>query len=85
MVTDPMDAWKQTKDSAGISRKAFVAYFKGASKAYCIEVDPGSIVRVNDHVHPTDLEAGFSIPQSFRYLNDSYFRLLLKHNLELAI
>ena len=66
LESDPIDIWKKTRDKAGISDKAFMAYFDGVDIAYAIELGP-----VNRYPQPRLLSSYAEVsapPQSFVYV-----------------
>lgn len=66
LESDPIDIWKKTRDKAGISYKAFMAYFDGVDIAYAIELGP-----VNHYPQPRLLSSYAEVsapPQSFVYV-----------------
>lgn len=66
LESDPIDIWKKTRDKAGISYKAFMAYFDGVDVAYAIELGP-----VNRYPQPRLLSSYAEVsapPQSFVYV-----------------
>ncbi len=66
LESDPIDIWKKTHDKAGISYKAFMAYFDGVDVAYAIELG-----LVNRYPRPRLLSSYAEVsapPQSFVYV-----------------
>lgn len=66
LESDPIDIWKKTHDKAGISYKAFMAYFDGVNVAYAIEL--GLVKR---YPRPRLLSSYAEVsapPQSFVYV-----------------
>ncbi len=68
----PQATWRTTLHGAGISRTDFLEYFAGADKAYAIEIDPASTVRLGNEVSPQQIIRGFRVPQSFMYVSESF-------------
>lgn len=70
MVASPSATWEQSKQVAGISRKAFREYFQGKKQAYAIKIK--KIIQFGKWISPVAMDNGFKVPQSFTYVN-SYF------------
>lgn len=73
VTTDrPLNLWQVVSEHAGISRKEYDDYFRGATKAVGI-----SLGKIRKKATPIALEKlrtlieGFNPPQSFRYLCDT--------------
>ena len=66
----PTKVWDTTKDAAGISRQAFRAYFAGAKSAIAILL--GKVSPLDLAVCPTQVADGFTVPQSFRYIDKDF-------------
>ena len=66
----PSRMWDLTKHAAGISRKDFRSYFTGAKLAFAISL--GEVLTLNSEICPTQISKGFTIPQSYRYIDASF-------------
>ena len=75
---NPQRTWRRTKDNAGIDRLHYDEYFVGTDVAYCIEIDPGNILRFSCEFHPTEIEKDFRIPQSFKYVDQNILDAAMK-------
>ena len=73
-VNTPHYTWNKTKRAAGISKQGFMAYFSGSQEAVAIEI--GKTFKLKYEVDPRDLVEDFSIPQSFKYVDTDFVRLL---------
>lgn len=69
--------WDETKEFGGISRAEFFEYFFGADTAYAIAIDPAKTVRLDQHLSPKDIEQDFVVPQSFKYVQESFVKALV--------
>jgi predicted transcriptional regulator len=75
----PGTVWNQTKNLAGISKTDYFKYFAGATIAYAIAIDPTKTIRLKRHVSPSEIEMDFVVPQSFKYVGDSFVQILLNN------
>lgn len=66
-VATPSRLWEKTKHAAGISRQGFREYFQGARAAVAISLS--RVFPLDESVCPNDVADGFTIPQSFRYVD----------------
>jgi len=74
-ISPPLEAWGNTKHAAGISRTDFLDYFQGKEKAVTIKFK--DILPLGRDVCPTEIEAGFKVPQSFKYVQSSFLQDVL--------
>jgi type I restriction enzyme S subunit len=65
----PTALWRKCRRSAGISRKDFFEYFKGAKRAFAIQI--GLVEHFDEPVDPFSVIEDFTAPQSFFYLPPS--------------
>lgn len=70
-VATPSKLWEMTKHAAGISRQGFRNYFQGAQSAVAISL--GRVYPLDFELCPDDVAEGFTIPQSFRYVDPWFF------------
>lgn len=63
---EPIDVWKLTQGSAGISEEFFHEYFLGRQKAFAIKI--GKVRKYKRPKHLHEIEDGCVAPQSYRYL-----------------
>ena len=66
VVLSPAGAWRRYRTRGAIDKEAFDAYYAGAKKAVCLELD--KVRRLAGPVDPKKVIRGFRAPQSFRYL-----------------
>jgi len=69
-VSCPLKTWGNTKHAAGISQEAFLDYFQGKEKAVTIKLR--DVLQLDREVCPKEIEAGFKIPQSFKYVQSDF-------------
>jgi predicted transcriptional regulator len=69
--------WRKTRLNAGIKKSDYMTYFEGAEVAYAIAIDPAQTICLQKHIAPSEIEEGFVIPQSFRYVPSSFVDRLL--------
>lgn len=69
-VASPSALWDRTKHAAGISRRRFREYFSGARSAVAISM--GAVHPLAVELVPADVEDGFHIPQSYRYVDKKF-------------
>jgi predicted transcriptional regulator len=74
-ISPPLEAWGNTKHAAGISRVDFLNYFQGKEKAVTIKFK--DILPLGRDVCPKEIEAGFKVPQSFKYVQSSFLQDVL--------
>jgi len=72
----PYGIWESTKHAAGISRKEYRKYFKGAKNACAIEL--GFIYKLKIEVKPSEIDDNFKVPQSYLYVNEYTFKKVFK-------
>lgn len=70
-VSTPSALWEKTKHAAGISRRRFREYFHGAKLAVAISL--GCVFPLARELDPEHVANGFTIPQSFRYVDPWFF------------
>ncbi len=75
-VASPSATWEQSKQVAGISRKAFREYFQGKKQAYAIKIK--RVIPFGKWIAPVEMDNGFKVPQSFSYVNSSFFDKVIK-------
>lgn len=66
----PSTLWERTKHAAGISREKFRKYFSGKESAVAISLK--RVFPLLSELEPSEIEEGFSIPQSFRYVDAEF-------------
>jgi len=76
----PTKTWEKTKHAAGISRKLFRNYFKGKKVAHSIQIK--EVISFKNWVDPDQIDNGFSVPQSFSYVNQDFYNKVLRRGLE---
>ena len=69
------NAWRQTREDAGISRSDFDAYYAGAQSAVFISLR--RVVRLKKELDPIEVRSGFKVPQSFSYVDESFIKRVL--------
>jgi len=69
-VSCPLEAWGNAKHAAGISQEAFLDYFQGKEKAVTIKLR--DVLQLDREVCPKEIEAGFKVPQSFKYVHSDF-------------
>lgn len=73
----PEQLWENYHDCGCISKKKFFKYFENTDKGYAIEIK-----NVKKLIKPIDkFNEDFIIPQSFRYLSEEEFNLIVESNL----
>lgn len=73
----PEQLWENYHDFGCISKKKFFKYFENTDKGYAIEIK-----NVKKLIKPIDkFNEDFTIPQSFRYLSEEEFNLIVESNL----
>lgn len=76
-VLSPSAVWHTSKHAAGISRKAFRRYYSGKKKAVVIDIE--DVTPLRNRLTPKEIDRGFIVPQSFRYVKASFMkRVMLK-------
>lgn len=73
----PSTTWVKTLHGAGITEQEFHSYFAGRTIAYAIEIKPKATIRLQHNLRPTDIEAGFKVPQSFMYVDESFLNSVI--------
>lgn len=63
--------WKKTSAYSGINKEAYFEYFAEKDVAYAFKLS--EIKKLKSDVSPFDFWKDFSIPQSFRYLENKFF------------
>lgn len=76
VTSTPAKLWERTKHSAGISRQRFREYFFGAQSAVAISLK--RVYPINCELRPEDIIKGFSIPQSFRYVDRWFIEKVIR-------
>lgn len=71
----PSAVWERTKHAAGIPRRTFRQYFAGSGAAVAISLK--RVVPLASHVRPGEIQEGFAIPQSFRYVGCEFLNKVL--------
>ena len=71
-ISPPLEAWGNTKHAAGISRADFLHYFQGKEKAVTIKFK--DILPLGRDVCPKEIEVGFKVPQSFKYVQSDFLQ-----------
>jgi len=71
-VLCPSEAWINAEHAAGISQKAFLEYFQGKERAVTIKLK--SVLPLDREVCPKEIEAGFKVPQSFKYVQVDFLQ-----------
>ena len=64
----PQQLWKLYYKEAGISKKDFFSYYKGAHKGYAIKIKRFEMY--NEPIDPYKLNSKFIPPQSYAYTNN---------------
>ena len=64
----PQQLWKLYYKEAGISKKDFFSYYKGANKGYAIKIKRFEMF--NEPIDPYKLNSKFIPPQSYAYTNN---------------
>jgi predicted transcriptional regulator len=72
----PYGIWESTKYAAGITRKQYREYFKGAKNACAIEL--GFIYKLKIEMKPSDIDENLKVPQSYSYVNEDTFKKVFK-------
>lgn len=67
----PSVLWEMLKEGSGLCEEEFFTYFYGKEKGYAIEIE--SINRFERPVDPREFNADFVPPQSFQYINDTFY------------
>ncbi len=80
IIASPSATWEQSKQVAGISRRAFREYFQGKKQAYAIKIK--KIIRFNKWLDPLEMDNGFKVPQSFSYVNPSFLNKVISAGAE---
>jgi len=78
MKSDPKELWRQARDRAGVEKKEFEDYFTGTRDAYGISI--GKTWWLKSEVSLSDLKKlmpSFTVPQSFCYLSEDKFKLIV--------
>lgn len=76
ITASPSVIWEKTKIAAGITRKLFREYFRGAKKACAIEI--GKIDTLQRPMHPVEISEGFNVPQSFSYVGRDFLDQIIR-------
>lgn len=71
-VSCPQDTWMHTKHAAGISQEDFLEYFQGKDKAVTIRLK--DVLSLDREICPREIEAGFKVPQSFKYVQSDFLQ-----------
>ncbi|MFV0349074.1 MAG: hypothetical protein ACK5JO_10845 [Halodesulfovibrio sp.] len=66
--------WQLTRDASGIQKSRFDDYFKNSSIAYAYELK--DVMKLHKGISPSSIFDDFSIPQSFRYVEEKAFSLI---------
>lgn len=72
----PEKLWEQVKDTAGLSDEEFFAYFKDKSIGFAIEII--DFILFDKPIDPKVLDPNFVSPQSYLYIEDSFFTEYIK-------
>lgn len=75
---DPKELWKRVKTQAGVEKKEFDDYFRGTLNAYGIIMS--NRWSLKSEISLSDLQKlmpGFTVPQSYRYLSEDKFKLII--------
>lgn len=70
---DPDRIWAATRKSSGITEEFFNQYFSGKKIGYAIQI--GKVQRYAKLINPHNADRAFVAPQSFMYIEDSWYRL----------
>lgn len=62
----PQQLWRRYRHGAGIDRDSFFAYFGSRANGRALEI--ASVFKLSESRTLSDIEAGITPPQSFRYL-----------------
>jgi len=76
LTASPTATWERTKHAAGISRRLFREYFKGAKKACAIEIQ--SVFALKKPMAPHEIFPKFHIPQSYRYVDTPFLENVIQ-------
>ena len=71
----PMDIWKKHSKIGGITEKEFIEYYDGYNEAVCLKID--KVYRLDSPIDPFESDHDFVIPQSFRYVNNEDYNMLI--------
>lgn len=72
VLTDtPRKIWKETSLTSGISKSEYQSYFSGADVACAIGIDV--VYKLEIPLNPKQIFDDFTVPQSFKYLDESSF------------
>lgn len=71
----PQKLWSRFKKFAGIGKDEFFAYYEDYLEGVSIEIK--EFVSLSRHLNPTEVFPDFVVPQSYKYLSDEEFRLIL--------
>ncbi len=63
----PENLWQRFNKTSEITEEEFFAYFKGAKKAYAIEI--GNSHKFEEAINPYFILDNFTPPQSFLYID----------------
>jgi predicted transcriptional regulator len=74
-VGSPSAIWEKTKHAAGISRKKYREYFRGAERACAIELM--RVFPLDKPLHLSDVSDEIKIPQSFSYVDKLFFDTII--------
>lgn len=74
-MASPSALWDRTKHAAGISRRNYREYFSGAGSAVAISLK--RVLPLVSKIEPSEVEEGFNIPQSFRYVDEMFLDKVL--------
>ena len=82
VINMPVESlWARFRGDGGVKRGDFDLYFDGVRDGYAIVLS--SITRLSEEIHAERFsDSGFSIPQSYRYVNENIAPLLKKVLLE---
>lgn len=79
VVTSPTSLWKTCSErGGGLTKKELRSYFSGKSKGVAVLL--GQIFKFDTHLKPSDLIEQFTPPQSFRYLSENEYKIILKNS-----
>lgn len=80
IVADPKTLWKHVKNHAGIEKAEYDRYFKDANQACGIVIKKAYPFRST--ISLTTLKTlllGFRAPQSYRYLSEDEYRMIIEN------
>ena len=82
-VSCPIETWENTRHAAGISKEAFLEYFHGKEKAVTIKLK--DILQLEREICPKEIEDGFKVPQSFKYVHADFLHDVFAKGRSLAL